>query len=64
MKNAIRLVAAMICVSAASAAVIGAPASAAGDKTSTKAWFGDHWIDMDNGWESATACAVNDAVAV
>ncbi len=64
MKSAIRLLAVMISVSTASAIVIGAPASAAGDKTSTKAWFGDHWIDMAKGWESATACAVNDSVAV
>ncbi len=64
MKSAIRLLAVMICVSTASAIVIGAPASAAGDKTTTKAWFGDHWIDMAKGWESATACAVSDSAAV
>jgi hypothetical protein len=63
MKSAIRLVAAMICVSAASAVVIGEPA-AAGDRTTTKAWFGDHWIDMGSSWESATACAVTASGAV
>ena len=53
----------MICVSAASAVAIGEPASA-GDRTGTKAWFGDHWLDMSKSWESATACAVDDSGAV
>ena len=64
MKGAIRLLAVVISVSTASAIVMGAPASAAGDKTTTKAWFGDHWIDMAKGWESATACAVSASAAV
>ena len=64
MKSAIRLVAAMICVSAASAVVSGEPASAAGGTRGAKAWYGDHWIDMGTSWESATACAVSASAAV
>ena len=58
MKKAIRLFAAILCVSTGSAVVIGTPASAAGDSTTTLARHGDHWIDMASDWESATACTV------
>jgi hypothetical protein len=58
MKSAIRLLATTICISAASAVMVGTPASATDARPTTLARYGDHWIDMANDWESAKACTV------
>jgi hypothetical protein len=40
------------------ALVPGTETSAAG--RGTRAWYGDHWIDLARDWETATACSVGD----
>jgi hypothetical protein len=48
----------LISVATMGALVAGTETSAAG--RGTRAWYGDHWIDLARDWETATACSVGD----